>query len=155
MINTTKQFETLRAEASDNAINALYLLNDYRGSSYICDAINERADSNIDIYHNDLFEWAKSHIAEIDEAAAEFGIPEERTIIGLIQQAQFLENERNLNEGLESALVIYAWQLAKDMIQEVTEEQADRLNAIDTVIDSCNRVEDIEAEVKEILEIED
>lgn len=152
MINTKEKFEQLRNKADDNTTEALGMLNDYRGSTYICDAISERADSNIDIYNDDLTEWAKSHICEIDEAADELGKPD--SFIGYIQQAQFIVNERNLYEGLEKAIVLYAWKVASERVEEVTEEQADRLNAMDTIIDNNNRVEDIEAEVLEILGIE-
>lgn len=153
MINTTEKFEQLRNEADDNTIEALYMLNDYRGSTYICDAISERADSNVDVYNYDLIEWAKSHIAEIDEAAEELGKPD--SFIGYIQQAQFIVNERNLYEGLEKAIVLHAWELASERVKEVTEEQAEKLDAMDLIIDNNNRVEDIEIEVLDILGVEE
>lgn len=153
MVNTKNKFETLRNEANDNTIEALYLLNDYRGSSYICDAISERADSNVDVYTSDLMEWAKTHIAEIDEAADELGKPD--SFIRYIQQAQFIVNERNLYKGLESAIILHAWKIASERVEEVTEEQADRLDAMDSIIDNNNRVEDIESEVLEILRVEE
>lgn len=152
MINTKNKFEELRNEADDNTTGAFWMLNDYRGSTYICDAISERADSNVDIYNWDLIEWAKSHICEIDEAAEELGKPE--SFIGYIQQAQFIVNERNLYEGLEKAIILHAWKIASERVEEVTEEQADRLDAMDSIIDNNNRVEDIESEVKNILGIE-
>ena len=152
MINTKNKYEELRNEANDNTIEALYMLNDYRGSSYICDAISERADSNVDVYNYDLIEWAKSHICEIDEAAEELGKPD--SFIGYIQQAQFIVNERNLYEGLESAIILHAWEIASERVEEVTQEQADRLDAMDSIIDNNNRVVDIESEVNNILGIE-
>ena len=152
MTNTKEQFEQLRNEADDNTTAAFWMLNDYRGSSYICDAISERADSNVDVYNYDLIEWAKNHICEIDEAAEELGKP--KSFIGYIQQAQFIFNERNLYEGLESAIILQAWKIASERVEEVTEEQADELDAMDSIIDNNNRVEDIEAEVLEILGIE-
>lgn len=153
MINTKEKFEQLRNEADDNTIEALYMLNDYRGSSYICDAISERADSNVDVYNCDLIEWAKSHICEIDEAAEELGKPE--SFIGYIQQAQFIVNERNLYEGLEKAIILHAWKIASERAEEVTDEQAEKLDIMDSIIDNNNRVEDIESEVLEILGIEE
>lgn len=153
MINTKEKYEQLRNEADDNTIEALYMLNDYRGSSYICDAISERADNNVDVYNYDLIEWAKSHIYEIDEAAEELGKPD--SFIGYIQQAQFFVNERNLYEGLEKAIILYAWKIASERVEEVTEEQAEKLDAMDAIIDNNNRVEDIESEVLEILGVEE
>lgn len=152
MINTKTKYEELRNEADDNTIEALYMLNDYRGSSYICDAISERADSNVDVYNYDLIEWARNHICDIDEAAEELGKPD--SFLGYIQQAQFIVNERNLYEGLESAVILQAWNIASEYAEEVTDEQADRLDALDMIIDNNNRVEDIESEVKNILGIE-
>ena len=153
MINTKNKYEELRNEADDNTIEALDMLNDYRGSSYICDAISERADSNIDVYNFDLIEWSKSHITEIDEAAEELGKPD--SFIGYIQQAQFIVNERNLYEGLESAIILHAWKIASERVEEVTEEQAEKLDAMDSIIDNNNRVEDIESEVLDILGVEE
>lgn len=152
MLNTKNRFEQLRNESDDNTIEALRMLNDYRGSTYICDAISERADSNVDVYSYDLIEWAKSHICEIDEAADELGKPD--SFIGYIQQAQFLFNERNLYDGLASAIILYAWEIASERVEEVTEEQADRLDAMDSIIDNNNRVEDINSEVLDILGVE-
>ena len=159
MINTKNRFEELRNEADDNTIDALYVLNDYRGSSYICDAINERADSMVDVYTYDLLEWAKTHICEIDEAADELGMPNTDNAAGsvinaLIMQAQYLVNSRNLYDGLNNAVILHAWSIASDRVEEVTEEQADKLDALDMMIDNNNRVEDIEGEVLEILGIE-
>lgn len=153
MINTKEKYEQLRNEADDNTTKAFEMLNDYRGSTYICDAISERADSNVDVYNYDLIEWAKSHICEIDEAAEELGKPD--SFIGYIQQAQYLFNERNLYEGLESAIILYAWKIASERVEEVTEEQAEKLDAMDSIIDNNNRVEDIESEVLEILGVEE
>lgn len=152
MINIKNKFEELRNEADNATVEALYLLNDYRGSSYICDAISERADSMVDVYNCDLIEWAKNHICEIDDAAEELGKPD--SFLGYIQQAQFLFNERKLYDGLGDAIIIEAWRIASEHAEEVTEEQADRLNALDSIIDNNNRVEDIESEVKNILGIE-
>ena len=153
MINTTEKFKQLRNEADDNTIEAFGMLNDYRGSTYICDAISERADSNVDVYNFDLIEWAKSHIAEIDEAAEELGKPD--SFIGYIQQAQFLFNNRNLYAGLESAIILQAWELASERVEEVTEEQAEKLDDMALIIDNNNRVEDIEIEVLDILGVEE
>lgn len=152
MINTKNTYNTLRDKADDATVEALYMLNDYRGSSYICDAISERADSNVDIYTSDLMHWAANHICEIDDAAEELGKPD--SFLGYIQQAQFLFNERNLYDGLGDAIVIEAWKIASEHAEEVTDEQADRLDALDSIIDNNNRVEDIESEVKNILGIE-
>lgn len=105
MINTKEKYKKLYNEADDTTKAAADMLSEYSGYIYICDAISERADSNVDIYNGDLIEWAKSHICEIDEAADELGKPD--SFIGYIQQAQFLANEpQNGETGRESGLRI-------------------------------------------------
>ena len=42
---------------------------------YIGDVFSEIADSNIDIYVVDLFEWGKNNFEYINEATEEFGNP--------------------------------------------------------------------------------
>ena len=43
-----------------------------------------------------------------------------------------------------------AAKIASERVEEVTEEQADKLDAMDSIIDNNNQVEDIESEVLEI-----
>lgn len=149
MINTKETYEKLYNEADDATTAAADMLSEYCGSTYICDAISERADSNIDIYNADLLEWAKYHLDDIEEANQEFGqVPD---IIRQIQQAQFMVNERELYEGLESAIIIEAWRIASENAEEVTEEQAKAIDALDGEIDNNNRVEDIAEAVLGIL----
>lgn len=153
MISTKENYNNLRSKADDNTTEAFEMLNNYYRSTYICDAISEQADNNVDFSNYDLIEWAKSHICEIDEAAEELGKPD--SFIGYIQQAQFLFHERNLYDGLESAIILYAWKIASERVEEVTAEQAEKLDAMDSIIDHNNRVEDIESEVLEILGVEE
>ena len=37
-------------------------------SGYICDVFSEIADSNVDIYTSDLFDWGKNNIYYIDDS---------------------------------------------------------------------------------------
>ena len=53
-------------------------------SGYICDVFSEIADSNVDIYTSDLFDWGKNNMYYIDEATKEFGDPHD--ILRQIQQ---------------------------------------------------------------------
>ena len=153
MINTKEVYNTLRDKAYDSTVEALYMLSDYRGSTYIYDAISERADSRVDIYTRDLIEWAGNHICDIDSAADELGKPD--SFLGWIQQAQFIVFERELYEGLDEAVIIKAWRIASEYAEEVTDEQADQINDLNFVIDNNNRISDIEDEVKQILNIEE
>ena len=141
MINTKNKYEELRNEADDNTIEALYMLNDYSGSSYICDAISERADNNVDVYNYDLIEWAKSHIAEIDEAAEELGKPD--SFIGYIQQGQFLYYEHLMYDELDNGILWACYEAAKEYTEEITEEQNKEIEELAESLDNNSRFEDI------------
>ena len=67
-------------------------------SGYICDVFSEIADSNVDIYTSDLFEWGKSNMYYIDEATKEFGNPND--ILRQIQQGQYYAYEQELYETI-------------------------------------------------------
>lgn len=134
--------------------DSIYFVEQYLNSlSYICDAISEQADSNIDIYYSDLFEWAKNHFDEINEAMQEFGAMSD--IIKQIQQAQFLYNERQLYDELEE-IILYAVLLeAKEYAEEVTKEQFSELLEIAEHLDHNDRFDDIKDAVKEVFNKEE
>ena len=125
------------------------LFADYKdSSSYICDAILERADSLIDIYNCDLIEWAKMHIGDIDEAADELGKPD--SFIGYIQQGQFIYYEHILYDNLEDGILWAAYnELEEAGIEEITEEQKQEIEDFCSGLDNNNRFEDI----KEVLDL--
>lgn len=127
------------------------LFEDYKkSSSYICDAISERADSRIDIYTRDLLDWAGNHICEIDEAAEELGKPE--SFLGYIQQAQFIVLERELYEDLENGILWAVYKTAEEYTKEINEDQETALDELADSIDHNNRFEDISEGVKAIFE---
>lgn len=134
--------------------DSIYFVEQYLNSlSYICDAISEQADSNIDIYYSDLFDWAKNHFEEINEAMQEFGAMSD--IIKQIQQAQYSYNERQLYDELEE-IILYAVLLeAKEYAEEVTKEQFSELLEIAEHLDHNDRFDDIKDAVKEVFEKED
>lgn len=139
--------EYLENNHTDSDVEMLF--DDYKdSSSCICDAISERADSSIDIYNYDLIEWAKSHIAEIDEAAEELGKPD--SFIGYIQQGQFLYYERlfydNLEEGIKYA--VYSI-LLENGIEELTDEKSEEVDDFINGIDNNSQFN----ELSEVLEI--
>lgn len=139
--------EYLENNYTDSDVEMLF--DDYKdSSSYICDAISERADSLIDIYNYDLIEWAKSHIAEIDEAAEELGKPD--SFIGYIQQGQFLYYERlfydNLEEGIKYA--VYSI-LLENGIEELTDEKSEEVDNFINELDNNSQFN----ELSEVLEI--
>lgn len=127
-------------------------------NGYICDIITEIADNQIDIYTNDLLEWAKNNYSYIESAIDELGTPTDSNgradFLKMIQQGQFYYNEQQLYSYLEDALKFRALEyIERDLeIKEITEEQFDEiLNTIDFT-DNNEELENILETVKEILE---
>ena len=118
------------------------LFSDYADSStYICDGISEKADGLIDVYTYDLIEWAKSHISEIDEAAAELGKPD--SFIGYIQQGQFMYYEHLMYDELDGGILWACYEAAKEYAEEITEEQNKEIEELAESLDNNSRFEDI------------
>lgn len=146
MINVNERIKAMEAEMDDNAVDFADMMQDYTGSAYICDAISEKADNEVDIYNSDLLEWAKTHLGDIEDANAEFGAPND--IIKQIMQAQYKVNSDALYEGMDDGLKLAAWRLAKDHAEEVTEEQAAELDAVS--LDHNDRIDALADYVAEI-----
>ena len=81
-------------------------------SGYIGDIFTEIADSNVDMYTSDLFEWGKSNLWYIDEATKELGNPND--IIKQIQQGQFYAYEQELYENKEDIMKYFAYTYLND-----------------------------------------
>ena len=95
MVNLKKEFDKL--QLSDMALDIVENYNDY-----LCDAIGEVADQSVDYYNSDLAEWLLRNNYYVNEAVKEFGIdPKNFDIWRLIQQGQYLKNERELYEQIE------------------------------------------------------
>ena len=136
----------LNLETLQNELNLEWettcLFSDYAdSSSYICDGISEKADGLVDVYNSDLIEWAKSHIAEIDEAADELGKPD--SFIGYIQQAQFMYYEHLIYDELDNGILWACYEAAKKYIEEITEEQNKEIEELAESLDNNSRFEDI------------
>ena len=154
MINTKERVKELENKADDTTMDLVDIVFDqYSGN--ISDSISEYADSSVDIYNSDLLDWAKDHLGDIEEANQEFGIPEDGGIIQQIMQAQYIVMERELLDSIKEGVVLKAWKVASEYTESVTDEQAQELDNMDTIIDANNRIDDITDQVKEILEIED
>ncbi len=96
-------------------------------NSYINDCFTEYADSQVDIYTNDLLEWVKGNYSYIEDYVKEFGQPEKFDFIHLIQCGQFYEHYQNLyRDEDEIKALIYVLKLLQldDAIleQELDEE---------------------------------
>ena len=76
-------------------------------SGYICDVFSEIADSNVDIYTSDLFDWGKNNLWYIDEATKEFGDPHD--ILRQLQQAQYYAYEQELYENKDDVIKYFMY----------------------------------------------
>lgn len=110
-------------------------------SGYICDIFSEIADSNIDIYTYDLFEWGKNNFDSIDEATKEFGNPND--IIKQIQQGQYYAFEQELYENKNDVMKYFAYNYLKDNEIVITDEQEEMLDDYLSRVDSDERLENI------------
>lgn len=102
-INLLEQLEELKEQMSLISRDFTY---DYSVESTQCiyDAITEYADSHVDIYYCDLAAWFGHHWELVDESNDELGRPD--TIMEEIQQAQFLYNDRQINEDIINIIKI-------------------------------------------------
>lgn len=118
-------------------------------NGYICDVFSNIADSNIDIYVSDLFEWGKSNFEYINEATQEFGNPQD--IIKQIQQGQYLSFEQDLYNNQNDILKYFAYNYLKDNDIKFNEEQVEQLEEYIERLDNNDRIEDIISYCDELL----
>lgn len=118
-------------------------------SSYICDAISQFADSMIDIYYNDLFEWCKHNFDYVNQAIAEFGSSND--IIRDIQSGQYLQYTEELYQDIEEAIKYLVLEYLDENYSNIEIEKLEEiLDTIDT--DHNNRFNDLIDTINEILE---
>lgn len=108
---------------------------------YIGDVFSEIADSNIDIYVVDLFEWGKNNFEYINEATEEFGNPSD--IIKQIQQGQFLSFEKELYDNQNDVLLYYGYNYLKDNNIKLSEEQLEDFEDYIDGLDNNDKLDDI------------
>ena len=127
-------------------------LENYDGSDYICDAISEIADENVDTYYPDLFEWAKENYVYINDANDELGMPHD--IIEQIQQGQYYAIEQEIYENLQDCIKNYAYKYIfnwdglntpevpedKFLCLESELEKMDHNNTFDDIIEVVNDI---------------
>ena len=110
-------------------------------SGYICDVFSEIADSNVDIYTSDLFDWGKNNMYYIDEATKEFGDPHD--ILRQIQQGQYYAYEQELYENQDDIIKYFAYTYLKDNNIKLNVEQEEDLDDYLSSVDSNDKLEDI------------
>ena len=110
-------------------------------SGYIGDIFTEIADSNVDMYTSDLFEWGKSNLWYIDEATKELGNPND--IIKQIQQGQFYAYEQELYENKEDIMKYFAYTYLNDNEIKLSDGEIEELDDYLETLDSNDKLEDI------------
>ena len=110
-------------------------------SGYICDVFSEIADSNVDIYTFDLFDWGKNNMYYIDEATKEFGDPHD--ILRQIQQGQYYAYEQELYENKDDIIKYFAYTYLNDNNIKLNVEQEEDLDDYLSSVDSNDKLEDI------------
>lgn len=151
--------EELKESMNDVSIDFAFDY-DCNEDGYITDYFNEFADSQIDIYYNDLFEWAKNNYNYIEDAVSEFGIDSKNfSFTNLIQQGQYLYYTELLYEDEDKIkqliLIIKMLSLEEDVINQDLETS--KIEELEQVIYFLN-VEDFyeyEDIINEFLGIEE
>lgn len=110
-------------------------------SGYIGDVFTDIADSNVDIFTSDLFEWAKNNLHYIDEATKEFGNPND--IIKQLQQGQYYAYEQELYEYKDDIMRYFAYSYLNDNEIKINEEQEEDLDDYLTSLDSNDKLDSI------------
>lgn len=127
-------------------------------SGYVSDIIAEIADSNVDIYNNDLMEWAKGNTSYIEDAIREFGTPEDGNghpdFMRLIMQGQYYMYEQDLYNNIEDILKYWAYDYIENKynLTELTEEQNEEIEFYN--YNNVDKLEEIEGMIEDIFESE-
>ena len=132
------------------------LLNDYRDSDkYICDAIVEIADGCVSIYYSDIIAFISENVEAVNDAIAEFGWDGcGSDLYKAGQMAEFKQNENELYNHLEDALLLLAVDYLRydREIEEIPEELADMIREWAAEIDSSDRCNEMATRIAEWLE---
>lgn len=125
--------------------------NYYNTSDYITDAINEHADSMVDIYTSDLMDWAGNNFWAIDEAMDELGCPS--SFIDIVRQGQYYQYSRDMYEDLGDICKLSALRMLSDEIENgliLTNDQIEDI--IDDIGGDYERFDQIADDLKEAIE---
>lgn len=119
-------------------------------SEYICDAISETADANIEIYTRPLLEWACNNYEYCDEACRN-GLVDLRSpdniMVKIAQAGQYEYYTEQLNDEIKAIVLEYAFEYLKtdeipDELAELLENKArnyDKFSEIEADCDEYNK----------------
>lgn len=124
-----------------------FLADLYDGSDYVSDRVFDFADGAVDIYNADLEMWVHAdadachYMGEvIDEGLVD---TKNYDFHRHIMVAQFEQIEQQVSGDMENILHAWAYELAADESDTLTEEQADAIDDIDyTGVDRLDEVSD-------------
>lgn len=143
MINLEALKQEIRQEIGTDAA---YLAGDYNGcSSYIEDAISERADNETSIYYSDIIKFISENVEAVNDAIQEFGW--EGVGADLYKAGQLAEYLQIENSYREKAEGIIKYAAILDLIdagkKEITAEAWQAIENELENIDESNRFNDI------------
>ena len=148
MLNVKERIKELKNKYELDDI--LYCFADY-SNGYICDIIMEVCDNNIDIYNNDLWEWAKDNEYYIEQAINEYGIDSNNfDLIKLFQQGQYFYYEETCYNNLDD--IIEYLILSNLDVEEINDAVYDEILNISGKEDNNARIEDYIEEIEELIE---
>ena len=128
---------------------------DYSGHQYICDVITEIADSEIDIYIYNLFEWAKTNYEWVEEAIAQ-GLcsTSNPDIIKMLQAGQYEQNTCDLYTHLDAIMLNYCLNYIKYYLEKdtITDDQFEELQNQCTDVDNNDTLDVFEDFCTELFE---
>jgi hypothetical protein len=114
----------------DDEIDAVEsLLNDYDGSTHVCDAITEIADNFIPTYNSDVWENA-ADIRDYIEEAVDNGLVDTSNfdLIATFQAGYYEYYSQSLNANTEHVLFNYVANLVNEFLEGLTPEQSEQID---------------------------
>ena len=120
-------------------------------NGYISDIIMEIADNNIDIYYYDLKQWLINHFDDFDDYIDEYGYNKDRNFYENIQAAQFVGNEQEMYDNLETGIQLYIVDaLINRNIKEIPDDLESDIYMIDcSDYDNNDRLEDLNEQIEQ------
>ena len=129
-----ERIKELREQMDEMSIQ---VAEEYNGMTYICDAIQEVADSNVSIYYNDIIEFISENVELVNDAIAEYGWDGcGSDLYKAGQMAECLQNEQIMYDELDLIIELYALEHLQNLGYESIAEDAEEaiyieLGAID------------------------
>ena len=148
-----KQMKELM-EMHDQLINELgneLLICDLKeyDNGYISDIIMEISDANIDIYYYDLKRWLSDHINDFEDYIEGSGYNEDGTLYDNIQAAQYVSNEHEMYNNLETGIQLYIVDaLINRNINEIPEDLENDIYMLDCSYDQYDRLEELNEQIE-------